>query len=79
MKHSIARKLLTSLLCVLLAAALARGTLGCSKAPESTGSGVVTMEEMEHIAKTVPEVVAYLRNMSPVWRDLQTGKRQYIL
>ncbi len=38
-----------------------------------------TMEEMEHIAKTVPEVVAYLRNMSPVWRDLQTGKRQYIL
>ena len=38
-----------------------------------------TMEEMEHIAKTVPEVVAYLRNMSPVWRDLQTVKRQYIL
>ena len=38
-----------------------------------------TMEEMEHIVKTVPEVVAYLRNMSPVWRDLQTGKRQYIL
>ena len=38
-----------------------------------------TMEEMEHIAKTVPEVVAYLRNMSPVWRDLQTGKRQFIL
>ncbi len=38
-----------------------------------------TMEEMGHIVKTVPEVVAYLRNMSPVWRDLQTGKRQYIL
>ena len=38
-----------------------------------------TMEEMEHIVKTVPEVVSYLRNMSPVWRDLQTGKRQYIL
>ena len=38
-----------------------------------------TMEEVEHIVKTVPEVVAYLRNMSPVWRDLQTGKRQYIL
>lgn len=38
-----------------------------------------TMEEMEHIVKTVPEVVNYLRNMSPVWRDLQTGKRQYIL
>lgn len=38
-----------------------------------------TMEEMEHIVKSVPEVVSYLRNMSPVWRDLQTGKRQYIL
>ena len=38
-----------------------------------------TMEEMEHIVRTVPEVVNYLRNMSPVWRDLQTGKRQYIL
>ena len=25
------------------------------------------------------EVVAHLRNMSPVWRDLQTGKREYIL
>ncbi len=38
-----------------------------------------TDEEVEHILKVVPEVVAYLRNMSPVWRDLQTGKRQYIL
>ena len=38
-----------------------------------------TMEEMEHIVRSVPEVVSYLRNMSPVWRDLQTGKRQYIL
>jgi len=38
-----------------------------------------TDEEMEHILKAVPEVVQYLRNMSPVWRDLQTGKREYIL
>jgi len=38
-----------------------------------------TDEEVDHILKVVPEVVAYLRNMSPVWRDLQTGKRQYIL
>jgi len=38
-----------------------------------------TDEEMDHILKVVPEVVQYLRNMSPVWRDLQTGKRQYIL
>ena len=45
MKHSIGKRLLTSLLCVLLAAALAMGTLGCSKAPETTDSGVVTMED----------------------------------
>jgi len=29
--------------------------------------------------EVVPQVVQYLRNMSPVWRDLQTGKREYIL
>ncbi len=38
-----------------------------------------TMEEMDHVLKVVPEVVQYLRNMSPVWRDLQNGKREYIL
>ena len=38
-----------------------------------------TEEEIEHIIKVVPEVVQHLRNMSPVWRDLQTGKREYIL
>ena len=38
-----------------------------------------TEEEVDHILKVVPEVVQYLRNMSPVWRDLQTGKREYIL
>ncbi len=38
-----------------------------------------TEEEVDHILNEVPQVVAYLRNMSPVWRDLQTGKREYIL
>ena len=38
-----------------------------------------TDEEIDHILKVVPEVVQHLRNMSPVWRDLQTGKREYIL
>ena len=38
-----------------------------------------TMEEMDHILKVVPEVVQYLRNMSPVWKDLLSGKREYIL
>ena len=38
-----------------------------------------TEAEIDHILKAVAEVVALLRNMSPVWRDLQTGKRTYIL
>ena len=38
-----------------------------------------TDEEIDHILKVVPQVVDYLRGMSPVWRDLQNGKRQYIL
>ena len=38
-----------------------------------------TEEEMYHIITAVAEVVAYLRGISPVWRDLQTGKREYIL
>ncbi len=38
-----------------------------------------TEEEVAHILASVPKVVEKLRAMSPVWRDLQTGKRQYIL
>ncbi len=38
-----------------------------------------TMEEVDCILRAVPEVVALLRNMSPVWRDLQNGKREFIL
>ena len=38
-----------------------------------------TEEEIDHILREVPEVVQTLRNMSPVWRDLQNGKREYIL
>ena len=36
-------------------------------------------EEIDHILTAVPQVVELLRNMSPVWRDLQSGKREYIL
>ena len=38
-----------------------------------------TDEEIDHILTAVPEVVSYLRGISPVWRDLQNGKREYIL
>ena len=32
-----------------------------------------TEEEIDYIIKTVPEVVNYLRNMSPVWEKIQKG------
>ena len=38
-----------------------------------------TEEEVDHILEVVPQVVQLLRNMSPVWRDLQNGEREYIL
>ncbi|MBE6934791.1 MAG: cysteine desulfurase NifS [Ruminococcaceae bacterium] len=38
-----------------------------------------TEEEIDHILTVVPEVVSYLRSISPVWRDLQTGKRTFVL
>lgn len=38
-----------------------------------------TEEEADRIIKEVPEVVAYLRSMSPIWKDLQEGKRKYVI
>ena len=38
-----------------------------------------TVEEVEYMVQKVPEVVAKLRAMSPVGRDLQEGKRQYVI
>ncbi len=38
-----------------------------------------TDEEIEHIINAVTEVVAYLRNMSPVWRDLMEGRRTHVI
>ena len=52
---------------------VAHGSLRLSLCEENTE------EEMDHILAVVPQVVQYLRNMSPVWRDLQVGKREYIL
>ncbi|MBR3561496.1 MAG: cysteine desulfurase [Oscillospiraceae bacterium] len=39
----------------------------------------VTEAEIDYLIAAVADVVSYLRGMSPVWRDLQTGKRAYIL
>ena len=38
-----------------------------------------TEEDVDTIIQSVKEVVAYLRGMSPVWRELQEGKRKFIL
>jgi cysteine desulfurase len=38
-----------------------------------------TEEEIDYIIETVKDVVARLRGLSPVWRDLMCGKRQFIL
>ena len=51
---------------------IAHGSLRLSLCHENTD------EEIDHILQVVPQVVEYLRKMSPVWKDLESGKRQYI-
>ena len=38
-----------------------------------------TDEDVDHILAAVPEVVAYLREMSPMWKDLISGRKPFIL
>ena len=38
-----------------------------------------TMEEIDHIIEVVPRVVQYLRNMSPVWDELENGQRPHLI
>ena len=38
-----------------------------------------TPEEVEAVLEAVPQIVDYLRSMSPLWKDLQSGKRPFIL
>ena len=38
-----------------------------------------TEEEVDYMLQVIPEVVEYLRGMSPVWKELLSGKRQFIL
>ena len=52
---------------------VAHGSLRLSLSEENT------LEEAEYIIKAVKEVVEYLRTISPVWRDLQEGKREYVI
>ncbi len=52
---------------------IAHGSLRLSISDENTP------EEIEYIIRSVKEVVEYLRGFSPVWRDLESGKRKFIL
>lgn len=38
-----------------------------------------TEEEIDHMLQVIPEVVAYLRGMSPVWDELEKGERQHFI
>lgn len=52
---------------------VAHGSLRLSLSEENTP------EEIEYIIEAVKEVVEDLRGISPVWRDLQAGKREYVI
>ena len=39
----------------------------------------ITEEEVDYLITAVTDTVAYLRSLSPVWRDLQQGTRDYII
>ncbi len=52
---------------------VAHGSLRLSLSEETTP------EDIEFIIKSVEEVVAYLRRISPIWQDLQEGKREYVI
>ena len=51
----------------------AHGSLRLSLSEENTP------EEVEYLTETIPEVVAYLRGMSPVWRDLEEGRKPHVI
>ena len=38
-----------------------------------------TPEQIDYMLEQIPQVVTYLRGMSPVWRDLQEGKKHYVI
>lgn len=44
-----------------------------------TLSEATTEEEVRYTIDAVTQVVAQLRGMSPVWRDLENGVRQFVI
>ena len=39
----------------------------------------ITEEQVDEMIRSVKEVVEYLRGFSPIWRDLMSGKKEFIL
>ena len=37
------------------------------------------MEEVEYILSVLPGIVSYLREMSPVWDELERGLRPHLI
>ena len=52
---------------------IAHGSLRLSLSEENTD------KEIDYIIKSVKEVVEYLRGISPVWRDLVSGKNEFVI
>lgn len=52
---------------------IAHGSLRLSLSEENTE------EEVIYMIEAIKEAVMYLRGMSPIWRDLQEGKRNYVI
>ena len=38
-----------------------------------------TPEEIDYILDVLPGIVSYLREMSPVWDELETGRRPHLI
>lgn len=38
-----------------------------------------TMDEVAYIIQSVTEVVSYLRSISPIWRDMVSGKKEFVI
>lgn len=52
---------------------IAQGSLRLTLSEENTE------EEIEYTVSAVKEVVEYLRSISPIWRDLVSGKKEFII
>lgn len=38
-----------------------------------------TEEEIDYMVKEIPEVVDYLRNISPIWEELEKGEKEHVI